>query len=305
MALRFVLVVVTITANASGIQDPLPAAAHALLLDGARAGDRLIVVGDRGHILISDDEATSWRQVDTPTNALLTAIHMHDSLLGWVVGHDAVILRTDDGGESWQLVYQAPQEELPLLDIWFADERSGIAIGAYGHMLVTGDGGEAWSQHHVSEDDFHLNALAPTAQGRLYLAGEAGQIYRSDDHGLHWRPVPTPYHGSWFGAQVLGSDRIVVVGLRGHMFHSTDGGLTWSAIITNTTAGLTSIQSLPSGEWLVTGHEGVLLIGDESSHNTTLTTLPDRRSITGALALTDGDWLLMGEFGVRRWPNTD
>ena len=64
-----------------------------------------------------------------PTRALLTAVHMHDERTGWAVGHDAVILRTRDGGETWSLVHEAPEEELPLLDVWFRDERTGSRSG--------------------------------------------------------------------------------------------------------------------------------------------------------------------------------
>ena len=120
-----------------------------------------MVVGERGHVLVSTDGGESWKQARVPVRALLTAVHMHDERTGWAVGHDAVILRTDDGGETWRLVHQAPEEELPLLDVWFRDERTGFAIGAYGYFLVTRDGGDTWASRTISEDDFHLNALAP------------------------------------------------------------------------------------------------------------------------------------------------
>ena len=140
-----------------------PLAVESLLLDGAVAGSRLVVVGERGHILVSTDDGASWTQAEVPTRVLLTAVHMHDEHTGWAVGHDAVILRTGDGGETWTLVHQAPEEELPLLDVWFRDERTGFAVGAYGYFLATEDGGETWTPRTISEDDFHLNALVPVA----------------------------------------------------------------------------------------------------------------------------------------------
>ena len=138
-----------------------PLAIESLLLDGAAAGSRLVVVGERGHILVSTDGGASWSQAEVPTRVLLTAVHMHDERTGWAVGHDAVILRTRDGGESWTTVHRAPEEELPLLDVWFRDERNGFAVGAYGYFLATADGGDTWTARAVSEDDFHLNALFP------------------------------------------------------------------------------------------------------------------------------------------------
>ena len=59
-----------------------PLAIESLLLDGAVAGSRLVVVGERGHILVSTDDGASWRQADVPTRVLLTAVHMHDERTG-------------------------------------------------------------------------------------------------------------------------------------------------------------------------------------------------------------------------------
>ena len=107
----------------TGVAPPLPA--RLLLLDGAVAGSRLIVVGERGYILFSFDDGASWGQAEVPVKVMLTGIHMHDALTGWAVGHDAVILRTVDGGETWSMVHEAPEEELPLLDVWFRDRAAG------------------------------------------------------------------------------------------------------------------------------------------------------------------------------------
>ncbi len=277
-----------------------PPAARSLLLDGARAGDRLVVVGERGHILISDDEAASWRQVPSPTRALLTAVHMHDAAAGWAVGHDAVILRTGDGGESWRLVHRAPEEERPLLDVWFADARTGFAVGAYGYFLATDDGGETWTPRAVGEDDYHLNALAPADGGRLFIAAEAGVAYRSDDGGATWRALSPPYSGSWFGALALPPATVLLAGLRGRLFRSPDGGETWERIPSETEATLTGIVRLPSGGVLVTGLEGVLLRSRDGGRGFSLDRLPQRAGVSAALPLADGDVLLIGEFGLRR-----
>ena len=99
----------------AGVEEAVeaPLAIRSLLLDGAAVGSRLVVVGERGHILLSTDDGASWTQAKVPTRVLLTAVHMHDERAGWTVGHDATILRTRDGGETWTPVHRAPEEELP------------------------------------------------------------------------------------------------------------------------------------------------------------------------------------------------
>lgn len=279
-----------------------PLAIQSLLLDGAAAGERLVVVGDRGHILVSTDGGTSWNQARVPTRALLTAVHMHDERIGWAVGHDAVILRTDDGGATWRMQHHAPEEERPLLDVWFRDGRSGFATGAYGYFLATGDGGETWTSRAISEDDFHLNALVPAGDGRLFLAAEAGIAYRSDDGGATWRELPSPYAGSWFGGLALGADRVLLLGLRGHLFRSDDAGESWARMSTGTNATLTGALRLPSGTILITGLEGALLTSRDEGRSVSFDRLPAREGVSSALTLAGGGVLLIGEFGVRRLP---
>ena len=250
-----------------------PLAVESLLLDGAAVGSRLVVVGERGHILVSADDGASWTQARVPTRVLLTAVHMHDERTGWAVGHDAVILRTGDGGETWTIVHQAPEEELPLLDVWFRDERAGFAVGAYGYFLATEDGGETWTSRTISEDDFHLNALVPVVERspgsqrpqsqRIYIAAEAGVAYRSDDGGKTWRELTSPYAGSWFGGLALDEKQVFLTGLRGHLFRSEDAGETWTQVPSGTHATLTGAVRLPSGSIVITGLEGSVLTSED------------------------------------------
>ena len=278
-----------------------PRVTQSLLVDGAATGDRLVVVGERGHILVSLDDGETWKQAAVPVRVLLTAVHMHDSSLGWAVGHDAVILRTVDGGMTWNLVHQAPEEERPLLDVWFRDDRSGFAIGAYGYFLVSADGGETWTSRYISDEDFHLNAMTAGSGGqRLYIAGEAGVLYRSGDGGHNWQKLPSPQTGSWFGVLSLDHDRLIVLGLRGQLFRSEDGGDSWSRIGVPTTATLTSALRLSSGRILITGLEGVVL-SLRSDEGPTTRRLSSREGISGALETGDGRVVLIGEFGIRQW----
>ncbi len=297
----WILLPLWMTADADRIPaDIAPLARQSLLLDGVRAGTRLIVVGDRGHILLSDDEAISWTQVPSPTQVLLTAIHMYDENTGWIVGHDAVILRTTDGGQTWDLVHAAPQEERPLLDVWFRDRHNGFAIGAYGYFLSTSDGGQTWTSRPIGDDDYHLNVLTAFGTEQLFIGAEAGRVYRSDDGGTHWQAVASPYPGSWFGALALSRNTVLLAGLRGALYRSQDGGANWEQIMTPTTATLTSSIALPSGALLFTGLEGILLVSHDQGHHVTLKPFAQRIGISTALPLSDGDLLLIGERGLHR-----
>jgi photosystem II stability/assembly factor-like uncharacterized protein len=278
-----------------------PLASRSLLLDGALVEGLAVAVGERGHVLLSEDQGRTWRQVEVPSRATLTGVHFHDGQLGWAVGHDATILRTRDGGETWERVYHDPEEESPLFDIWFPDAENGFAIGAYGLFLVTSDGGDSWQRQAISEyDDFHLHHIARSGTGRLYMAAEAGTVYRSDDEGRTWVSLPSPYEGSLFGTLPLEDDALLLFGLRGHMFRSEDAGETWEEIETGTVALLNRGLRSRDGKLIVVGHEGIVMVSEDGGRTVTLRGQPDRQALATAIETEDGGLILIGEFGVNR-----
>lgn len=74
-----------------------------MMLDIAAAGDHLVAVGERGHILYSDDNGATWLQAEVPTSAMLTRVFFISPELGWAVGHDGNVLVSRNGGVNWEL----------------------------------------------------------------------------------------------------------------------------------------------------------------------------------------------------------
>src|SRR3974377_2305862 len=80
------------------------AAPKAMMLGCARAGKRLVAVGDHGIVLLSDDDGTRVRQAKAvAVGSTLTSVSFADEKYGWAVGQWGVIVATVDGGETWQL----------------------------------------------------------------------------------------------------------------------------------------------------------------------------------------------------------
>ena len=277
-----------------------PLAPRSLLLDGCVADERIIAVGERGHIFLSDDHGKSWRQANVPTRATLTSVYFQNSRLGWAVGHDAVILRTQDGGENWSRVYSAPEEQRPLLDVLFLDEKTGFAIGAYGFFLVSKDGGLSWLSQPISEDDFHFNQLAVSRNGKLYMAAEAGRIYASEDKGITWQELSSPYRGSFFGILPLKDETIMVCGLRGNLFRSQTNGKSWKKVPVLTKSMLTDGLALENGNVVVVGFSGTVLISEDHGQSFSLMQQPDRKGISAVIQAKDGALILIGESGAKR-----
>ncbi len=300
---RFIFILFCITLAPSGqageVQQSLimPLASRSLLLAGAHAGARLVVVGEYGHILLSDDGGGNWRQVVAPTRTTLTGVYFRGPGLGWAVGHDAVILRTEDGGEHWQKVFSAPDREQPLLDVWFRDARTGYAIGAYGYFLKSVDGGRSWVEQQLSEDDYHLNRFMAGSGDDLYIAGEAGTLYHSPDQGAHWAALSSPYEGSFFGGLLAPDGTLLVYGLRGHVYRSTDKGVNWRRVASGTDALLAGGRILADGRVVVVGSAGVVLLSKDRGRHFVLMPQGSREAYADILEGRD-DLILLGEHGI-------
>lgn len=189
-----------IGATGAGVRrEALPSAlaARSLLLDVELVGERLVAVGEWGHVVLSDDGGVTWRQArSVPTQATLTAVFFVTPEEGWAVGHDAVILHTRNAGETWAFEHSAPDEEVPLLGVWFENRRHGFAVGAFGMMFETRDGGATWERRSLGSDDRedeHLNDVFPGPDGSLLVAAEFGRVFRSKDGGASWERLQLPY----------------------------------------------------------------------------------------------------------------
>jgi photosystem II stability/assembly factor-like uncharacterized protein len=286
-----------------------------------------VAVGERGHVLLSDDQGAKWRQAKSvPTRVMLTAVFFVDAQYGWAVGHDETILNSADGGENWTRSHFAPEAQQPLLDLWFANRVSGIAVGAYGAYFTTNDGGRNWSsakfappppskqagpQHdgesapsegpsHFEDGppDYHLNRIVGVGN-RLYVAAEGGQLYRSDDRGASWRALPSPYEGSFFGLVPIRGEGLLAFGLRGHLYRSADAGETWSELQSHTTAMLTDGVAVNDLRVVIGGLAGVLLVSGDAGETFRLTQQDDRKGLSAVLPGAAGTVVVAGEGGVR------
>ena len=316
-----------------------PLASQALLLDVVRTSAGLFAVGERGILLRSTDEGRTWEQRPLPTRLTMTSIATAAGDL-WVGGHGGQIFRSSDNGETWvrQRIElwspdaAGPTSGAPILDLHFLDASNGFAIGAFSLMLRTRDGGVSWTPVTLpkpepeapaeGEDaagdgidwtfsadeleldgavDPHLNAIASTPDGALFIAGERGAMFRSLDGGEQWERLDFPYDGSMFGLVTWGPGHVLAYGLRGHAFESLDAGATWAQLDTGTEVALQGGVALDSGGVVLVGNEGLLLRRDDAAsalrRDTHQTGRGETPLLTSVVPL-EGRLLLIGEKGV-------
>lgn len=274
-----------------------------LFLDVARLPDALIVVGERGAILRSTDEGANWQSTDVTATATLTAVDFAaDGRHGWAVGHDALILATNDGGRTWHESYRGENSEDSFLDVCVLDAKTIIVVGAYGQYLASTDGGQTWEPRRILDDDYHFNRLSRGADGALYLAGEHGTLLRSRDRGENWEGIHTPYDGSFYGILPLWDGALLAYGLRGHIFRSETDGDEWSVVANEARVLIACALRLNSGLIVLAGQARAFFV----SHDQGLTFQPWAAPLTTGVAelveTADGSLLALGETGLTRLP---
>lgn len=277
----------------------MPLTAKSLLLDVVSAGDKLVAVGDRGGIIVSTDGAT-WTQAQVPARAALTAVHFPDPNNGWAVGHDATIVRTQDGGKTWSLQNFKPELEKPFLDVFFLDANRGFAVGAYGLLYATTNGGQTWTEPEapaIRGEELHFNAITRLGNGDLFIAGESGMLAVSSD-GQNWQRLSSPYDSSLFGVLPVGTKGALIFGLRGNAYLTQDVRAgKWNKVVTNSVSSMFGGTALPSGELAMVGLNGVILITDASGKVRALQSSTGT-PLSSAIA-SDGKLLAVGESGVQ------
>jgi photosystem II stability/assembly factor-like uncharacterized protein len=279
--------------------EPAPIAAKRLMLGLADTGERLIAVGDRGHILASND-GHSWAQVLPPVRTPLMAVSFVDSKLGWAVGQDAVILHTTDGGRNWVLQGFEPERRQPLLDVAFLDAQHGFAVGGFGLFLKTSDGGLEWREVEapaIRRDELHLYRIAKLANHDLLVTGEQGMLALSTDGGQHWTRLKSPTENTLFGAAALAGGA-VICGLHGEAWLSGDvRSGKWRRLETGTESTLFTATALDVRRVALAGANGRVLIVDAGGKLTALQS-PDGAALS-AIAPHAGGFVLAGEHGLQ------
>lgn len=185
---------------------------------------------------------------------------------GWVVGSvsrgdnvvDSLLLRTEDGGESWQRKNLPVRVELIHLD--FDGDKRGWIVGDRGTILHTADGGETWAAQKAgtSATLYHVE-FANKEDG--WAVGERATVLRTNDGGATWIAADVSAlvgRTTLLSVAFAGREEGWIVGRGGTILRSSDGGRTWVRQESGTKQHLYALVVGKNRAWAVGGGGTVL-----------------------------------------------
>ncbi|HMQ03344.1 MAG TPA: YCF48-related protein [Pyrinomonadaceae bacterium] len=143
---------------------------------------RVVVAGGGGSVFASDDMGQNWRSVISGGKEAarrLNSLFFADERNGWSCGNDGIVLRTRNGGRSWQRMETGVKND--LLDIRFFKSETGFAVGSGGVILRSNDGGESWQvernavKHSLERLSFAGNTAIAVGYGGTVILTELRQ----------------------------------------------------------------------------------------------------------------------------------
>ncbi|MCK7598669.1 YCF48-related protein [Microbulbifer sp. CAU 1566] len=196
-----------------------------------------------------------------PNKPLLDVVAASDQRL-FATGAYGTLLRSDNGGESWQLA------------------SAGLD----------------------NPDRFHLNAITRGADGSLYIVGESGTGFASRDGGDSWEAMELPYDGSLFGiVSQAGSRNLVAFGLQGHVLISRDDGNSWQHHQLDAGASLLGGTIDDRGRVVLVGHGGLVASFSIAQPDDITVRKHPSGAAFSAVAVEGEQLILAGQFGVTAW----
>jgi photosystem II stability/assembly factor-like uncharacterized protein len=206
----------------------------------------LVAVG-----LIQTGPLSQWTPLTTGTSARLRGVSAVSDRVAWASGTNGTVIRTADGGLSWQRLTVPGADKLDFRDVDAVSEREAFVLsigpGEQSRIYKTRDTGATWIEQFVNTDPkafFDAMAFWDETRGVAISDSVNGQfvILTTTDGGATWTRVPAaalppalPNEGffaaSGTNVAVLPPNHVWVgtgAASESRVLRSSDGGRTWA-----------------------------------------------------------------------------
>jgi photosystem II stability/assembly factor-like uncharacterized protein len=218
-------------------------------------------------LLISTATLCAFEMPKQIDDANLHSVQFVDSLEGWAVGDEGVILHTIDGGSTWE-----PQKSGVLASLWkvqFINPYSGWIVGSQmdisgqsvGILLTTSDGGLNW-QSTSSSTHPGLHSLAIQSDGAFLVAGDRSpteftNLFQYNKQRRSWTAIPGHHPGQVIAA-ASNQDVTVIGGTHGRLQRVREGKV-YSVDVEKMADATIAAITFSNGRFFAVGSQGIML----------------------------------------------
>jgi len=176
------------------------------------------------------DGGKVWQTVDVE-NYNVRAILFQNSKIGHATCDKSVILKTTNGGLTWQKTY----DNVWMYDfspIYFVDNTTGFTYLEDTGLLKTTNGGNSWEVLRNTGISRKINSFSFLNKDTAFAAGEFGSVFSTIDGGISWKFCGlqseriSDYDIS--STSFVNYQKGFVVGLNGRIYKTTNAGMSWS-----------------------------------------------------------------------------
>jgi len=173
------------------------------------------------------NETGSWEMVRSQNDDLTyREISFTNYDVGWIVGDNGSILKTTDGGYTWQT--QGSGVTAKLWGVSSVSQNIVWVCGSNGTLIKTTNGGSNWqvlmqgdTLDGILIDVFFVN------ENVGWLSNNNGSIQKTVDGGNTW--ALSKKHSS-AGSWIFAFDELTQYHVHGNLFRTFDGGATWDSL---------------------------------------------------------------------------
>ncbi len=285
---------------------------ESLLLDVAHGGNRLLVVGEQGHILYSDDSGQNWTQADVPVSLTITSVTFAGPGQAWATAHDGYLLNSADNGSTWQVKLSG--SDVARLSVGALEERIASQRAALDEATPETREDLEWA---LDDSLFALEeATAAVEDGMTspmltvwfasasdgYALGAYGVFLRTRDGGETWEmdsnrlDNPDKYH--LYGIARSSAGTLLVAGEAGTLLRSLDEGESWERIEAIYAGSFFGAVAASDGSLLIFGLRGNVFRSTDEGASWVPVDTGDQRTLMCGAASADGSVILAGAAGV-------
>ncbi|MDJ0698475.1 MAG: YCF48-related protein [Woeseiaceae bacterium] len=287
-------------------------AEQGLLLDAASNGNRLLVAGEQGYILFSDDGGATWSNSDVPVSLAITGVAFAGDNHAWATAHDGFLLHSTDNGQSWQT--KLTGSNVAELSVGALEERVEAIRADLAEATDETREDLEWALEdglfaiEEAKEAIDTGMTTPLLDVWFYDAdngfalGAYGVFLRTRDGGVTWVVDSNrldnldKYH--LYGITRSKAGTLLVAGEAGTVLRSLDDGMTWERIETSYSGSFFGTVAARDGGLLVFGLRGNVFRSADEGETWSAVDTGDERTLMSGTIRDDGILVLAGSAGA-------